>query len=84
MTARGFALETVFCGMCNEATEAIPQSHNPAEGLPEGWVVVIIGTYGKRGIYGGSGPTNSYGDRRHVYFCSVAHLPSELLPPEGK
>jgi hypothetical protein len=79
MSSRGFSLEVVYCETCGESAEGIPDSF-VAEGLPEGWYAVRSERY--------ETPTrdedrpNQSRHEKTLYYCSSAHLPSDLLPED--
>lgn len=77
----GFETRVYMCQhpSCNTRCEAIPQSRDRVMGMPEGWVEVTVDRF-KRTI--GGGITSAFDTVKTMHFCSVAHLPTELLPED--
>jgi hypothetical protein len=77
----GFTLAIVHCDTCSAEEEAIPDGRS-VSGLPEGWVSVRISKYKRTS---GGDLTSDFDFVGTAYYCSVAHLPAELLYlAEGK
>ncbi len=71
----GFVVEPVICGGCSAYADGLAHG-NEARGLPEGWISVVISSYARTSP---KGVTSAFKHIGTAYYCSAAHLPSELL-----
>lgn len=80
MSEAGFNVSVVCCQhpSCTVRAEGLAEGRNKYAGLPIGWVEVDVCSYRTSG-----GISSAFGHILTRHYCSVAHLPSELLPEEG-
>ncbi len=80
MSAPGFTVTGFYCQhpSCTERADGIAENNGGAKGLPVGWVEVDVKTYAKS-----MGITSAFMHVLTRHYCSVAHLPLELLPDDA-
>lgn len=71
----GFSIAIIKCDTCGAEADAIPDGRS-VTGLPEGWVSVKVSKYKRTS---GGDLTSDFDFVGTAYYCSVAHLPTELL-----
>ncbi len=78
----GFTITKYMCQhpTCSEMADGIPDGNGRASGLPVGWIQLTLHGFDRSFM---SELTSAFQSKGTFHYCSIAHVPSEVLPEEA-